>query len=159
MFCNGCGTELQASFNVCPKCGKPVGDPVSSVTRSRLQNHLSILGTLWIIVGAFFLLPSLGLFFAGGVAHVAIHDSAVGRMLGPLLLTLLGGIFLLVGVGGILVGLGLRNRQPWARIVAIVLGIIALIHFPFGTALGIYTLWVLMSDEGGAEYRRVAGVA
>ncbi len=38
MFCNACGTELQASFNVCPKCGKPVGDPISSVTRSRLRN-------------------------------------------------------------------------------------------------------------------------
>jgi hypothetical protein len=159
MFCNACGTELQASFNVCPKCGKPVGDPVSSVPRSRLHNHLSLLGTLWIVVGAFFLIPSLGLFFASTAAHLVIHDSIVGRTLGPLVLTLLGGTFLLVGAGGILVGVGLRNRQSWARVVAIVLGIIALVHFPFGTALGIYTLWVLVADEGGVEYRRVAGAA
>jgi drug/metabolite transporter (DMT)-like permease len=157
MFCNGCGTGLQPNFIVCPHCGKPVGAQVSSVTRSRLRSHLSTLGTLWIIAGGFFLLPSLGVFFAAGVAHIAIHDSVVGRALGPLVLTLLGGIFLLVGVGGILVGVGLRNRESWARVVAIVLGIIALIHFPFGTALGVYTLWVLISDDGGAEYRRVAG--
>ena len=74
----------------------------------------------------------------------------------PLLLTIVGGTILLIAVGGILVGLGLRDRKPWARVVAIVLGVIALFHPPFGTALGIYTLWVLMSDEGGVEYRRLS---
>jgi len=24
MFCNACGTELQPTFHVCPKCGKPL---------------------------------------------------------------------------------------------------------------------------------------
>jgi hypothetical protein len=37
-----------------------------------------------------------------------------------------------------------------------VLGVIALFHPPVGTSLGIYTLWVLMSDEGGVEYRRLS---
>jgi hypothetical protein len=64
-----------------------------------------------------------------------------------------------VGAGGILVGWGLMRRQPWARIVAIVLGVISLFHPPIGTALGIYTLWVLLADEGGLEYRRIASVA
>jgi uncharacterized membrane protein HdeD (DUF308 family) len=73
-----------------------------------------------------------------------------------LLFTVLGGTFLLIGVGGILVGLGLRDRKSWARIVAIILGVIALFHPPIGTALGIYTLWVLISDEGGAEYQRLS---
>ena len=156
MFCNGCGSELQPGNNVCPKCGKVIGDPVSAVTRSRLENHLSTLGTLWIVVGVLFLLPALGLFFASSVAHFVIQDSVVARTLGPLLLTIVGGTILLIAVGGILVGLGLKDRKPWARVVAIVLGVIALFHPPFGTALGIYTLWVLMSDEGGIEYQRLS---
>ena len=156
MFCNGCGSELQPGNNVCPKCGKVIGDPVSAVTRSRLENHLSTLGTLWIVVGVFFLLPALGLFFASSVAHFVIQDSVVARTLGPLLLTIVGGTILLIAVGGILVGLGLKDRKPWARVVAISLGVIALFHPPFGTALGIYTLWVLMSDEGGIEYQRLS---
>ena len=45
------------------------------------------------------------------------------------------------------------QRQPWARIVAIILGVLALFHFPLGTALGVYTLWVLLADEHGDEYR------
>jgi hypothetical protein len=158
MFCNGCGSELRPGYNVCPKCGKVIGDPVSAVTRSRLENHLSTLGTLWIVVGVLFLLPALGLFFASSVAHFVIQDSVVARTLGPLLLTIVGGTILLIAVGGILVGLGLRDRKPWARVVAIVLGVIALFHPPFGTALGIYTLWVLMSDEGGVEYQRLSSV-
>jgi len=156
MFCNGCGSELQPGNNVCPKCGKVIGDPVSAVTRSRLENHLSTLGTLWIVVGVLFLLPALGLFFASSVAHFVIQDSVVARTLGPLLLTIVGGTILLIAVGGILVGLGLKDRKPWARVVAIVLGVIALFHPPFGTALGIYTLWVLMSDDGGIEYQRLS---
>jgi hypothetical protein len=156
MYCNGCGSELQPGYNVCPKCGKVIGDPVSAATRSRLENHLSTLGTLWVVVGVLFLLPALGLFFASSVAHFVIQDNVVARTLGPLLLTIIGGTILLIAVGGILVGLGLKDRKPWARVVAIVLGVIALFHPPFGTALGIYTLWVLMSDEGGVEYRRLS---
>jgi hypothetical protein len=40
--------------------------------------------------------------------------------------------------------------------LAIVLGCIALVHIPFGTALGIYTLWVLLPAESEEEYRRTA---
>jgi hypothetical protein len=156
MFCNACGTELQAGFNVCPKCGKPIGDPVSYVTRTRLQNHLHTLGTLWIVAGTFFLIPSVGMLFLSSVARFLIHDNPVARLFGPLALMLLGGSILLVAAGGILVGRGLRNREPWTRTAAIVLGILAIVHPPFGTALGIYTLWVLLSDDGGTEYRRLA---
>jgi hypothetical protein len=85
-----------------------------------------------------------------------IHDNPVATLVGPLVLTLIGSSILLVGIGGILVGWGLRDRQPWARITAIILGILALFHPPFGTALGIYTLWVLLSDESGSEYRQLS---
>ena len=161
MFCNACGTEIQPGFNVCPKCATPVTGVVSSltaiVTRSRLQRHLATLGLLWIVVGALFLLPALVLLLLGGTAaHFVIHDNPVAALVGPLVLTLIGSSILLVGIGGILVGWGLRDRQPWARITAIIQGIVALFHPPFGTALGIYTLWVLLSDESGSEYRQLS---
>jgi hypothetical protein len=43
--------------------------------------------------------------------------------------------------------------------LAIVLGCISLIHFPLGTALGIYTLWVLIPEHAEAEYQRLARVS
>jgi hypothetical protein len=57
---------------------------------------------------------------------------------------------------GVCVGLGLMYRASWARTAAIILGILALFHPPFGTALGVYSLWVLLADESGDEYQCLA---
>ena len=63
------------------------------------------------------------------------------------------GIFLgFFGVLHLLLAWGLFERQPWARVLALVLGILALLRIPFGTALGIYTLWVLAPEESAHEY-------
>jgi hypothetical protein len=40
--------------------------------------------------------------------------------------------------------------------LVIVLGVISLIEVPFGTALGIYTLWVLLPAQSEAEYRQLS---
>jgi len=76
----------------------------------------------------------------------------------------MGGIFsvgiLLALFAGVhlLLAWGLSERQPWARILGIVVGFLALIRFPLGTALGIYTLWVLLPESSGREYDEMAGV-
>lgn len=41
--------------------------------------------------------------------------------------------------------------------LAIMLGILTLIKIPFGTALGIYTLWVLAPQASGVEWDKMAG--
>jgi hypothetical protein len=53
-------------------------------------------------------------------------------------------------------GLSLLNRKPYGRLLAIVLGVLALFKFPLGTALGIYTLWVLAPASSAVEYDAVA---
>ena len=52
----------------------------------------------------------------------------------------------------IVAGWGLLQHKSWARILAIILGIINLVFFPIGTALGIYTLWVMFNDEAKALF-------
>ena len=54
---------------------------------------------------------------------------------------------LFIGLPGIIAGCGLYWKKNWGRILAFVVGIVILLEFPFGTALGIYTLWVLMKPE------------
>jgi hypothetical protein len=44
------------------------------------------------------------------------------------------------------------QREPWARVMALVLGFISLFNLPFGTALGVYTLWVLLPAQSQEEY-------
>jgi hypothetical protein len=156
VFCNRCGAELQPDFVACPKCGRRIGDPVSALAQSRLERHLQILGILWMAIGAVFLIPALGLMVFGRGIHFVIHDRAPLPTLFPLFMYIAGGSLLILAAGGFCVGLGLIERQPWARVVAIILGVLALLHPPFGTALGIYTLWVLLADEHGDEYRYLA---
>ncbi len=68
-------------------------------------------------------------------------------------------IFIGTAVLGIVTGWGLLERRPWARMLAIVLGCIFLVDMPFGTALGIYTLWVLLPAASEEEYRQISRVA
>jgi uncharacterized membrane protein (DUF2068 family) len=49
----------------------------------------------------------------------------------------LGGLLLAGAVVGIVAGWGLLERQPWARMLAIVLGCFSLLDMPFGTPLPI----------------------
>ena len=52
-------------------------------------------------------------------------------------------------------GWGLMERAPWGRIVAIVAAFLSLIKFPFGTALGIWTLVTLMGYRNQALYEQL----
>ena len=51
------------------------------------------------------------------------------------------------------------RHQPWARVPAIIVGVLALFHPPILTALGIYTLWVLLGQNSDVEYQRLAQTA
>ncbi|MGH7489025.1 MAG: zinc-ribbon domain-containing protein [bacterium] len=154
MFCDKCGAPVQPNYNVCPKCGKLL--PRLAATPSRLERHLRTLGILWIVCGALFLVPSLILLAIGSAVHFAITGEQMVRELGPLVLYLVGGSLLIVATGGICVGWGLLQRQPWARMAAIIVGFVSLFHPPFGTALGIYTLWVLLANDAGVNYDQMA---
>jgi hypothetical protein len=156
MFCNRCGTELPLGSDTCPKCARRIGDPLRAGAQSRLQRHLGTLSVLWMILGGLFLIPALGLMFFGGSVHFVIRNSEPWAGMFPLFAYIAGSTMTILAAGGICVGLGLRERRPWARTVAIILGVLALFHPPFGTALGIYTLWVLLADERGDEYGYLA---
>jgi hypothetical protein len=56
------------------------------------------------------------------------------------------------GAAHVVVGVPLRRRRGWARIMALMLGSIDLLLLPYGTALGVYALWVLLSERGKALF-------
>jgi len=160
MFCNQCGTQVRPGDSVCPKCGKAANWPATGFAQTRLERHLHTLAILWMVVGALFLIPSVALMVLGSVVHVAVPGTEqLARTLGPVVLYLLGSSLLIVAAGGICVGWGLMQHRPWARVTALILGVLALFHPPFGTALGIYTLWVLFGDDQGVQYRSMARAA
>ena len=67
-----------------------------------------------------------------------------------------GVLTLVKAAASFLAGWGLLHREPWARILALVGAFIGLLNLPLGTALGIYTIWVLLPAESDQEYRSLA---
>lgn len=125
--------------------------------KTRLAGHIRLLAILWLAISALRLLP--GLFLIAVFGHSQdFFPPDVPTFIHPLVQGI--GVMLLILAGiGIALAWGLLERQPWARMLAIVFGCFSLIDIPFGTALGIYTLWVLLPAKSEEEYQRMTKVA
>jgi hypothetical protein len=75
------------------------------------------------------------------------------------LFSTIGILILAKAACGFVAGWGLMKYDSWARILALVLAFIALINIPFGAAVGVYTLWVLLPAQSQQEYDALAAQA
>jgi hypothetical protein len=117
-----------------------------------MTTHVKVLGVLYIALSAIGLLCALfvGVIFGTASGIVAANADADARVALPIIGiagTALAMFLLAVSLPGLIAGIGLLKFKPWARIVAIVLSAINLINIPFGTALGVYGLWVLLNKD------------
>ena len=117
-----------------------------------MDTHVKVLAILYIIFGVLGTLCGLALMVllsAIGAAGAA-SDPDAWLALPVLGITgaALGAFMLLLSLPGIIAGFGLLKYQPWARILTIVLSALNLMNIPFGTILGVYGIWVMLSDEG-----------
>ena len=55
--------------------------------------------------------------------------------------------FIVFSLPGIVGGIGLLKLQGWARILVLILSFLGLLNFPIGTAVGIYSIWVLFDKR------------
>lgn len=158
MFCDGCGNAVQAGQQFCSKCGKQIVGPVVSMQMrpGRVQGHVHMLGILWLAISAFNTLGGIVLYILANTLLAHLHEmgappEAPTGFLRPLLSAV--AVFILGKAAcGFIAGWGLLQREPWARVVALVLGFISLFNVPFGTAVGVYTLWVLLPVQSHEEY-------
>jgi hypothetical protein len=175
MFCTHCGGSVRADQRFCGACGASVpfvprqeapSAPVMSAAPSglgRVARHLRMLGVLWIVLSAIHLLRGggrlLGARMVGLVARGWSDEVPWGWPVGhivPAFLSFMGLFSLILAAFGFVAGWGLLERRPWARTLAIIVAIIAILNPILGTVLGIYTLWVLLPSDAEAEWRREA---
>jgi hypothetical protein len=162
MFCDACGAPLEVGQTYCKRCGKAIVGVVVPGS-GRVARHAHLLAVLWIAYSALSLIA--GIILAVVANTVFLHFQEMEPTSGgpppfvrPLLMAIACALFVKAAVG-IAAGVGLLQRQRWGRTLTIILGIIALFNVPFGTALGIYTLWVLMSPNADQEYKTLSGSA
>ncbi|HZR57461.1 MAG TPA: zinc ribbon domain-containing protein [Terriglobales bacterium] len=156
MFCDQCGTQLQMGQGFCTKCGKQItgGIQISHPSPNRVREHIRLIGILWLAISAFEAIEGVAaLVVANTIFWRFSHGpQAEARAFLQPLVSFIGVLILLKAAAGFAAGWGLLQREPWARMLSIVLAFFALFHVPFGTALGIYTLWVLLPSEADKEY-------
>jgi hypothetical protein len=117
-----------------------------------METHVKVLGILNVALGALGLCGALFLLLVfGGVAGAVLADGDPDAAAAISVIGLTGSALVIVLVAlslpGVIIGIGLYRRLPWARAAGIVLSILSLLLMPFGTVLGLYGLFVLFSKE------------
>ena len=118
-----------------------------------MVTHIKIVAILHIILGSLSILAGVAVLAVfGGIAGFVGSSGSNDAAAAVPFLTGLGGVICIIlmalGIPGVIAGVGLLQFRPWGRIMGIVISALDLVHMPFGTALGIYGLWALLSREG-----------
>ncbi|MBP1599060.1 MAG: hypothetical protein H6Q05_4437 [Acidobacteria bacterium] len=119
-----------------------------------MRKHIHLLGILNIIWGSFGFIAALMimLIFGGAVGIIGMAsrqepDAAIAIPIVTFVGSIIFFVLLITSLPAVVTGIGLLRMASWSRIVAIILSALHLVSFPFGTALGAYGLWVLLSRE------------
>ena len=178
MVCQACGSAIEPGGRFCPRCGAQIESAPQQSSPSqyamyppyavapyvpRVQRHLQTLGTLWCVYAVYRVVAGLfGVFvFRAMTSRRWGGDWPLGHWGGGWgphwmhLMPFIMAITITTALFGLFVGYSLITRQSWGRILAIVAGVVVLFRPLLGTALGIYTLWVLAPSASAMEYDSV----
>ncbi len=158
MYCNHCGAPLGQDQLACPSCGRTVADVRSSIAiRTRVASNLHLMAIFWFVMAGFWMIPTAVMFALAAAASAAPGNMPPpARIFSPILFLFLGVLFLAIGAARAITAYGVLKVRPWGRVLALIMAFLMLLDLPFGTALGVYTLWVLLPAEAGEEYQRIA---
>ncbi len=121
-------------------------------------DHNKILGIIHLAygilgVGLIALISVILLLFIGISAAAA--DDLLGAGILGVVLVIFVVINIVLSIPSFLAGYAMLKRKRWARTASIVAAVTDGMNFPFGTALCIYTLWFIFSDQGRLLYDNV----
>jgi hypothetical protein len=123
----------------------------SHLEEDTMKTHLDVVGLIDLVTGVFFtvlaVFVSLGVLLFGPWINGAALWQQEGGIVALAIMLSVGGVFFALGIPSLIAGIGLLKHKSWARILAIILAILAVTSFPIGTAAGVYTLWVLTHRE------------
>ncbi len=118
---------------------------MNQLNRQDLELHVSILG--WLYIGA----SAIGVVFGLLVFTLLTGiGTATGDRTATLVLSIIGTsgglLVVLLSLPGMVAGYALIRRLAWGRVLALVIGFLGLVLVPVGTAIGVYTFWVMLQD-------------
>jgi hypothetical protein len=160
MFCDRCGAPVQPEQRFCSACGRDFSGAATQYRSgpNRVQEHLRFIGILWLALSVINAIGAAVLLIMGNVFFPHLRElpnvpSDVPTGFLSSLFCFLGTVILLKAIAGFFAGWGLLQRERWARTLTLVLSFLALLNIPLGTALGVYSLWVLLPEQSEREYQ------
>jgi hypothetical protein len=114
--------------------------------KQTMERHVNTVATFHIIYSIFGLILSILLFALFHTIGNYVDDKDAELVL-SIIANVIMVISAILSLPGILAGIGLYKRKEWARILALIVSVLQLFSFPFGTALGIYSIWALVQPE------------
>ncbi|MBA3973535.1 MAG: hypothetical protein C0504_04860 [Candidatus Solibacter sp.] len=122
-----------------------------------MMTHLKILAWFNVVLGALGLLAGAAIFggamVVSDIFQYAVEDAGVPAAVLQLVALVVTTVVLVVSLPCLILGYGLINLRPWARVLGIVLAALNLLNVPFGTAVSLYAFWVLLKPETAALFR------
>ncbi len=128
-----------------------------------MEKHITILGILLLICGVMSLLAALLFLVMGGVIPSIVFtvensrhfndDEAIAAIIGVALI-IAGIVIAITSLPSIIGGIGLISHKSWGRIWGLIASALNIPSIPIGTIIGIYGLWVLLSDETAELLRK-----
>ena len=126
-----------------------------------MTRQVDFLGVLFIVWGILTALVGVSTLALGVGAFVLISSAGRGGAGGQVAASLAAGLFttlailaIVWGAAHIVIGVPLRRHRPWARVTALLLGSVDLVLLPYGTALGVYALWLLLGEHGRSLFMK-----
>jgi hypothetical protein len=171
MFCQHCGSALDEGARFCKSCGNAVPGPANTPQFivpdpvQVLSNHVRVLGILWLVYSIFHIVMAawtlaFSHYFLPAMQDAFSHSNIpfpfpIFRFMHVFYaLTAIYGVA--TGILGIFAGAALLQRKRTARVLAIVAAFICVISIPFGTAIGVYTLVILLPGHAARAYEQIA---
>lgn len=118
-----------------------------------MEKHINVVAALQIGLSIFTLLLVV-------LSYTIFHliggfiDEPEGQMVFSIIADVIAVFLIFVSIPGLIAGFGLYRRKEWARILTLVISVIALFNFPFGTAIGIYSIWAMIQPETVAAFSK-----
>ncbi len=124
-----------------------------------METHVKVLAWFNLVLGGLGVVLA-AVTFAGGSLVPAIIAAAAGEAgfvpasILQIIVTVVVGLILVLSLPSLILGFGLYNLRPWAKILGLVLAAIHLFNVPLGTLISVYAFWVLLNPQTEELFRR-----
>jgi phage shock protein PspC (stress-responsive transcriptional regulator) len=118
-----------------------------------MEKHINVVAALQIGLSIFNLVIAFLIFTVLKLVGGFVDDHNGSTVL-SMIADIIAIVFIIISFPGIMAGLGLYKRKEWARILTLILSVISVFSFPFGTAIGVYSIWALIQPEVVQEFNK-----